>query len=490
MNIGTQSLSEYLQLIASNIWVLLPVFSLLVGALVILIIQLIVKDKKSMLKTIVSLVTLIATAFCIHTVSQGVFFGGLIGINDWVTFVQYLLLAVTALVFLFPKEDPSQKHGEYHFLIITVLLGAFLLVQVRNFILFYLSLELISIASYVLITFNFNKKSFEAGIKYLLFGAVSSALMLYGISLFYGLVGSLDISALSALLLQQEGLGLWLQLAMGLFAIGVLFKLAMVPMHIWAPDIYEAGPTAVVAFISIVPKGAVLLFLLQFIVLSELELALFDWKKAFSLLAIASMLVGNLSALAQTSAKRMMAYSSIAHSGTLLIGIIVGTDFGTQAMCYYLAVYALLNLGAFYFIALFEAQGLTTMERWSGTGRKYPVFGIAILIVMLGLIGLPPTAGFTAKLLIFTSLWDYYEASGASYLLWLFVLGLLNTAIALFYYLRIPYFLFVKPQTSAIEIKYSLKDMLILLVLAFVILLLFFKADLLLNLLNHYNFTL
>ncbi|MEO9801618.1 MAG: NADH-quinone oxidoreductase subunit N [Reichenbachiella sp.] len=485
------SLNEQIQAIIGDFGVLLPEATLIVGSFILIILQLIFKDKAGATKVTFSLflLGLISLAVSYSSVS-GEYFGGLISITPVVGLAKPFFIVVTGFVLLFPKGEDLLKRGEYHFLLLMILLGAMLLIQVNNLLLFYLTLELISITSYILINFNFDRKGFEAGIKYLLFGAMASGLMLYGMSLMYGLAGSLDLIAIGDLISNGQSSGLWLPLALMLFFIGIWFKLALAPMHIWSPDAYEAGPTPVVAYISIVPKVAVLIFFAQFVSTTQLNAIDFDWKMIFSGLAIVSMFVGNLSALNQSNAKRMMAYSSIAHSGMLIIGLIVGDSFGLQAMLFYAIVYAVMNLGAFYLIDLFQKAGFEEIKDLAGLGRKSPWLGVFVVVIMIALAGLPPTGGFTAKLLMFTALWEYYQSEGYQYLIWLFGLGLLNTAISLFFYLKIPYYMFVYPSESEKNIKFSLKDGTIVVVVVFIVLLSFFKADLLLNVLNQFNFAL
>ncbi|WP_420582971.1 NADH-quinone oxidoreductase subunit N [Reichenbachiella sp.] len=484
-------LNQQIQSILGDFGILLPEAVLIVSSFVLIILQLIFKDKNSTIKTTFSLFALGLIAMAVSATSiSGSYFNGLLALTPVVGLAKPFFILITGVILLFPKGENLLKRGEYHFLLLMILLGAMLLIEVNNLLLAYLSLELISITSYILITFSFDRKGFEAGIKYLLFGAMASGLMLYGLSLIYGLTGTLQIDLIGEFISQQPDLGLWLPIAFVLFFVGIWFKLSLVPMHIWAPDAYEAGPTPVVAFISILPKVAVLIFFAQLTLSAHLVALSFDWKMVFAGLAVISMFVGNLSALNQSNAKRMMAYSSIAHSGMLVVGVIVGNAFGVQVMLFYAIVYGFMNLGAFYLIDVFQQQGFTKIQDLSGLGRQAPWMGISAVIIMIALAGLPPTGGFTAKLLMFTALWDYYQTEGNQYLIWLFGLGLLNTAISLFYYLKIPYYLFIHTSEEKKEINFTAKDGTIVAILVFLVLLSFFKADLLLNVLNQFNFAL
>lgn len=485
------TLKEYIQIILGDFGILLPEATLIIGAFILLMLQLIWKDGKRVAKTILSLFILGVVSLTVANSNlPGQYFSGLLSLTPVSGLVKPFFILITAFILFFPKGEDLLKRGEYHFLIYMVLLGTMLLTQVNNLLLFYLSLELISITSYILITFSFNKKGFEAGIKYLLFGAMASGLMLYGISLLYGLTGSLDIIKIGDYVSSGAQSGPWMAMALVLFFIGIWFKLSLAPMHIWSPDVYEAGPTAVVAYISILPKVGVLIFFAQFVITARLDVLAFDWQLIFAGLAVLSMLIGNLSALRQSNGKRMMAYSSIAHSGMLVIGIVLGTPFGIQAMLFYAIVYAFMNLGAFYVIDLFQKEGFSKLKDMAGQGRKKPFLGVSIVVIMIALAGLPPTGGFTAKLLIFTAVWEAYQSEGHQYLIWIFGLGLLNTAVSIFYYLKIPYYLFIHSTNSEKGINFSLKDGTIVAIVVFLVLLSFFKADLLLNVLNQFNFVL
>jgi len=443
--------------------------------MLILVVELIFQNQKWKTKTALHGFILLVTSFLIYTIpSQKTSFDGLL-INDNVSvFIKYLFLLVVGIALLFPKTtNEIRNKGEYHFLLLTILLGAFLVIQSLNLLVFYLSLELISISSYILTTFSFKKKGYEAGIKYLLFGALSSGVMLYGISLLYGLSGSLDVGVIvQSVFSNPTALGM---LSILFLSTGLLFKISLVPMHIWSPDVYEAAPISVITVFSVVPKLAAIIFfyrVAEFIPSNNL-----NWTNYLSIVAIISMFIGNLSALWQNNAKRMMAYSSIAHAGFLLIGVIVSTDFGLQSLMFYAVVYALMNVGIFYFIQIMENNGLKTIQQYAGVGRKIPLLGVVVLVIMISLTGLPPTGGFTAKLLIFTALWDFYNTIQSGTVFWLFILGLINSVIALFYYLKIPYYMIFKTSVEPKDIKVSILDKAFLSIVILIILYLFLQPS-------------
>ncbi|MFY0650451.1 MAG: NADH-quinone oxidoreductase subunit N [Cyclobacteriaceae bacterium] len=482
---GSLGLSEKLHEVLGSISYLLPELCLISGAIFLLILELFAKEKWQ-LKTILSGAFVLLTAISLVSFTEPMLiFDQALQVDG----LSFIFEAVFLFTLLFVLIYPSQKFeirklGEYHFLLFTLVLGAFLMVKSRNLLVFYLALELVSISSYILTSLGFRKKGFEAGIKYLLFGALASGVMLYGISLLYGLSGSLDLAVILAGDLSSD-LAL---LALFLMSVGVLFKLSLVPMHIWTPDVYEAAPTSVVAIFSVIPKLAGLVFLARSISFIENESTQLLFIQVISWLAIASMFLGNLAAIWQKNAKRMMAYSSIAHAGFLVIGAVVNNQFAMQSVVFYAIVYAIMNLGTFYFVACMEKNDLSDISDYKGLGKSIPIIGFSLVVIMISLTGLPPTGGFSAKFLLFTSLWTSYETTQQGFMLWLFIFGLVNTLIALFYYLKIPYISIFKTRDEELNLSLSLKDKTVLLLVSILILAIFFKADLLFDLTNRFNF--
>lgn len=486
MGVTSQLLTEKLNEVFDSVAHLLPELCLVSGALVILLLEITLKRDAWKLKTGLSMVFIaLAIGSLFFVESAGLLFGGAL-ITDGLSFTFQVIFLFTFLIsMIYPSQKwELRKMGEYHFLVFCLVLGAFLMVKSKNLLIFYLALELISISSYILTSIGFNKKGFEAGIKYLLFGALASGVMLYGMSLLYGLSGSLD---LPVILSGQMDSHLHL-LAVFLLIVGLLFKLSLVPMHIWTPDVYEAAPVSVVAVFSVVPKLAALVFLFRTVSFISDDSVQILVIQIISWLAVASMFLGNLAAIWQNNAKRMMAYSSIAHAGFLVIGVIVQSEFGLQTVVFYSVVYALMNLGVFYLIACMEKNELYEISDYKGIGKAIPVVGISLVVLMISLTGLPPTGGFSAKFLLFSSLWSAYETSQHSFLLWLFIFGLVNTVIALFYYLKIPYISIFKAKIEQSVLNITLRNKIVLALISFLILALFFKADLLFDLTNKYSF--
>lgn len=417
-------------------------------------------------------------------------FNGMVRSDQFSSFFKLLFDIAAVLTVIMTLRDRRQKYfSEYYVLLIAIVLGAHILVMSTNFIMVFLALETISICSYVLAGFAFDKKGAEASLKYFLFGAVASAIMVYGLSILYGVSGTLDFSSdnfINQLTSNNTSLVL---IASLMVSAGFLYKLAAAPMHPWSPDIYEASPMPIVAFFSVVPKLAGLGVLTKF--LGTLNLAgNSDWQIIISVVAILSITIGNFSALKQKNAKRMMAYSSIAQSGFLLVGLVAFLPESIHFMLFYATVYTLSNFLIFVLLQYFESNSIHTIAEFGGSGKKFIWPSVFILVGLISLTGLPPTAGFTAKLFIFSSLWEAFSQSGKSILLWLLIFGLLNTVVSLFYYLRIPYYAFIKPsETSSTQNNSTFENYLALL-LVVVILILFFLPGMLMGWINKINFVL
>ncbi|MCY7359001.1 MAG: NADH-quinone oxidoreductase subunit N, partial [Rudanella sp.] len=307
------------------------------------------------------------------------------------------------------------------------------------------SLELVSVSSYLLTALSGSRRASEGGIKYLLFGAISSAVMLYGMSFLYGLTGTMDITSTAFGVELAKNSPFVVTAVTMLTLAGFLFKLSLVPFHVWTPDAYDAAPLPIAALFSVAPKAAALLALMR--LLTALPGGQFvDSQTPLAVIALASITLGNLSALWQTDAKRLLAYSTIAHAGFLLVGVVALNESGFEAALFYIATYLPINLAAFFLIDLLSKHngGSLTIANFAGLGTKHPLLAVSLTVVMLALVGLPPTVGFTAKLLIFSSLFNAYETTGNGWLLALFGIGLLNAVVSLAYYLKIPFLLFFR----------------------------------------------
>jgi NADH-quinone oxidoreductase subunit N len=415
----------------------------------------------------------------------------MIRVDDYSGYLRMVcdLGALLTLLMLAINRGLTRFPSEYIALILTILLGAHVLLMSTNFVAITLGLELISLSSYVLVGLGQDSRSAEGSFKYFVFGSVLTATMLYGMSILYGVTGTLDFSS-------PEFAGAPKSPSI-LFALGgvltlaaFLFKAAAVPMHVWAPDVYEVSPMPVVALFSVVPKLAGLGVLIQFVRVMDLfGASRFDWQLMMVVVATLSILVGNFSALRQQSPRRMMAYSSIAQTGFMLVGLAAFTTAGIKLTLFYAAVYTVSNYLVFFSLEAFEGNGFTKMTDFQGSARKAMVLHLLLLVGLISLTGLPPVAGFTGKLLIFSGLWDAYEASGKQSLLWLLVFGLINTVVSLFFYLKIPFYSFLKSGAEGVlKIPALLKVVGFL--LAALLLVWFFRPDLLMSWINKINFVL
>lgn len=422
-------------------------------------------------------------------------FGGLLILDGWSVLMQLLLVVGGLFMLIIASRSTSTfraftKESELLIVTLGLILGAGLMTMAVNLVVIYIAIELVSITSYMLTAMVDGKGRSEASMKYILFGAVSSAIMLYGMSWLYGFTGTLDITSPVFYEGLRAAASLPLNIALIMTLAGFVFKLGAFPFHLWAPDVYQAAPTPIVAVFSTLPKIAILTVLFRFV--QALPEAVVDWQLWLSIVAIGSMIVGNFSALWQKDAKRMLAYSSIAHAGFLLVGLIAYSSAGTTATLWYAVIYLLMNFGAFLLISVFEKRtGTADIHAWKGLGPQMPMLSVLMILVMISLTGLPPTAGFNAKLFIFSSSWEAYKLSGLELHFWVFVIGLVNTVVALFYYLRIPYFLFFKSQSADLEAEKEKKfDLVWCTFLVIPLLLLFFQPNWLLDFLNTINFVL
>jgi len=389
------------------------------------------------------------------------------------------------------RSREKAYRSEYTALLLFILLGAHLLVMSANLLMIYLSIEIMSIGAYVLTAYSFEKRNFEAAIKYLLFGGVASAVMIYGLSLIYTFTGSLEFTSPQFIDALMEVDSFALTVAGVMVLAGMLFKISAVPMHIWAPDVYEAAPTSSVAFFSIVPKLAGLAILVKWILVINLfGLGGVPWPKILGAIALLTLTVGNFSALWQSNVKRLLAYSSIAHSGFLLLAIVAFSETGLQSLLFYAMIYVLMNMAAFLLINYYENRyGARSIDDYKGISKKSPMLTILMVVVMIALTGLPPTAGFTAKLFVFSALWESYSNTGQTWLVIVFAFGLLNAVVSLFYYLKIPYFMIFKESKESDKIQeVPVLENFLGIIMVLGLLVFFFKPDWLMIIINNLNF--
>ncbi|MBD1135384.1 NADH-quinone oxidoreductase subunit NuoN [Pelagibacterales bacterium SAG-MED47] len=318
---------------------------------------------------------------------------------------------------------------EYPILILSSVLGMMIMISSNDLIVFYMGLELQSLALYVLATFNRDQlKSSEAGLKYFVLSALSSGLLLYGCSLIYGFTGSTNFNLIANQLNDSEYA---LTFGIVFILVGLAFKISAVPFHMWAPDVYEGSPTSVTLFFTMVPKIAALTIFIRFLYVPFLSL-IEQWQMIIIFLSIASMLFGAIAAIGQTNIKRLIAYSSISHVGYALAGLATGTNDGIQTSVIYITIYIIMNLGLFSCLLMMKRNNeyYESIEDLSGLSKNHPLLSLSLLVILFSLAGIPPLAGFFAKFYIFKSV---LEQS----MYFLAIVGLLSTVVAAFYYLRI-----------------------------------------------------
>ncbi|MGO9015327.1 MAG: NADH-quinone oxidoreductase subunit N [Dissulfurispiraceae bacterium] len=404
------------------------------AAMLLLILELVFKDKG-----VLALIGIIAAAatFYVLPASYGETFGGMFISDSYSMYFKVIFLinlVLTVLISLKYIQREKAEYGEYYSLLLFATAGMMIMASARDFIVLYLGLELMALSTYILAGIKRHDiKSNEAALKYFLLGAFSSAVLLYGISLLYGLTATTDLYKIAELLKQTE-ISTTLLLSMLLIAVSFCFKIAAVPFHMWAPDVYEGAPTSITAFMSVGPKAA------GFAVIGRVFYVTFqnvqpDWTAVLIGIAILTMAVGNILALVQTNIKRMLAYSSIAHAGYMLLGIITGTLAGRQAMMTYMLIYAFMNMGAFAVVIMLDKG--EEIKDYDGLAKSRPLIAALMLVFMFSLTGIPPTAGFVGKFNIFMA------AINAGYT-WLVVIAVIFSVISAYYYLRVVMNMYMK----------------------------------------------
>ena len=378
----------------------------------------------------------------------GTQFNDMFKVDNFSLFFNIIFLVSTILVTLISMsylDRGDRKQGPYYLLILLATLGMMLMAAGNELIIVFLGLELMSLSLYVLAGyFRESPASSEAGMKYLLLGAFASAFFLYGIALIYGGAGTTSVPAIAEAITTENKSPLLLA-GMFLLVVGFGFKVAIVPFHQWAPDVYEGAPTTIAAFISAGPKAAGFAAFLR-IFMEALPNLQGEWSGVLILLAMLTMTVGNVIAIAQTNIKRMLAYSSIAHAGYVLIGLAAANNDGISSAMLYLLVYCVMNIGAFGAVILAKtADGESLMiSDYAGLGTRKPLLAIFMSVMLLSLAGFPPTAGFVGKFYIFKA------AVGAGHI-WLVTIGAVNTAISAFYYLRVVVTMYMREPEEELE---------------------------------------
>jgi NADH-quinone oxidoreductase subunit N len=379
-------------------------------------------------------------------------FGGMIVVDGFATFFRALVIVVGILTVLASYRFLSRQDAEtsaYHALLLFSIAGQSMMAAAGNLILVFIALEISSISSYVLTGYlREDPRSSEAALKYFLLGSFATAFFLYGVALIYGSTGSIDLLAVRAAVTGQAGPSatpLFLGLAAALLFVGLGFKVSAAPFQVWAPDVYQGAPTPVSAFLSTGPKAAAFAVFLR-IFMTAFGPGGAGWAPLLWFSALASMTIGNFAALRQANVKRMLAYSSIAHAGYVLVALTARSAVGASAAMFYLGAYAFMNIGAFAVVGHLSGKGerYQDIEDFGGLGQKQPLTAALFTVFLLSLIGVPLTGGFFGKFYIF-------KAALESHLVWLTVLGLLNSAVAAYYYLRVLVTMYFREPSPAVE---------------------------------------
>jgi NADH-quinone oxidoreductase subunit N len=366
---------------------------------------------------------------------------------NWIFLLAALIVSVVSYKYL---DIEGEHHGEYYALILLAQCGMFFLATGTDLITLFVGLELMALCFYVMVGFlRSERRSNEAAMKYLLLGAFSSGFLAYGFSVMYGISGSTKLRDIGAAIASRDPWDPMVVLAVVTTAVGLLFKISAVPFHMWAPDAYEGAPTTVTAYLSVASKAASFAFLLR-IFLGPLASARAAWEPLLIVVAIATMTIGNLAAITQTNIKRLLAYSSISHAGYMLLGLIAGNATGIKGISVYVLVYTFMNLGAFLVVVALRRKGIIgeDVDDLSGLIHKSPGYAILMLVFLLSLAGIPPTAGFLGKYYIFLALIET-----GHYLL--AVVATLYVAVAIYYYFRLVRSMFVGEATEKAPVSSS-----------------------------------
>jgi NADH-quinone oxidoreductase subunit N len=439
---------------------ILPELLLLVTACAVLLIDTFLKKDKTALVAVSVTGLLASGVISLALVGQDrVAFSGMLALNSWAVFFNVLFAFAGALTVLMSSDylEAHKRHmGEYYVLLVFAVIGIDLMAASRDLISFYVSLELMAISSYILAGFfRYRSKSTEASIKYFLSGVFASAIMLYGISLIYGLTGATNFAAI-ATRVGDGKLTSGLILAVLLVAIGLAFKVSAVPFHFWTPDAYQGAPTPIAGFFSVGPKAAAFSVIVAAFVVAFPQSAR-EWGVFFIVLSVITMVIGNLFGLVQTNIKRMLAYSSIAHAGYLLAAVgaigFSGNLYPGVTLFIYLAAYTFMNLGAFGVLTYLKGQLPDkfdySLKQFAGLGRRSPWACSLLSLFLLSLTGIPGTAGFIGKFYVFGSVVN-------AHLTWLAVLGVILSAVSAYYYLRVIIYMFFKEPEEELEIRHSI----------------------------------
>ncbi len=441
----------------------LPELILTVTVLVTIIADLFYSDKEASRTALWVLGGLVLTQAAIYLQDSAIIttlFMENLAFDPFSTFFKTLIIFSTILVIFISQrssELDGYRTGEYYALMAIMVFGMFLMVSAIDLIMVYLAIEIVSITSFILAGYlRGDLRSNEASLKYVIYGAFSSGIMLFGLSIVFGLAGSTKFFAIQEAMWNLEGSANFAFTIAAIFILaGFGYKISAVPFHFWTPDVYEGSPTSITAYLSVAPKAAGFAVSIRFFnqvfgdggSFLDPSLTTFTeipWPELLAVLAVVTMTLGNLVAIQQNNIKRMLAYSSIAHAGYMLMALPTLSSQGVYAVMIYLVMYLFMNLGAFFVVIYVKSQGGgESFEDYSGLGWKMPIVGIVMTIFMLSLTGIPPTAGFIGKFYLFAAV-----INAGPQLYWLAIIGGINSVISLYYYMRVVKVMFLEGETS------------------------------------------
>jgi NADH-quinone oxidoreductase subunit N len=417
---------------------LIPQLALLTGGMLIMLLEPFTAPQQ---KSRLGQIAIVSTAVAAYGLklqwnhSPRALFHGMFLVDGYSYFFQWLFLVITGITVLISmrfNERESINRGEYYALMLFACSGMSFMAASGDLILTFIGIEILSIATYILAGFKRNDvRSNESSLKYFLLGSFATAFLLYGIALIYGGTGSTNYASIRELAALKDGVQITTLIGMGMLLVGFGFKVALVPFHVWVPDVYEGAPSPVTAFMTVGPKAAGFAALVRVLVQALPNLQ-HDWSAILWAIAILTMTLGNVVAVLQTNVKRMLAYSAIAHAGYILVGIVANTRTGFGAVLFYLVIYTVMNLGAFSIVLSLSHKGddRVNLDDYSGLGRKAPFAAAALSLFLISLAGFPLTGGFVGKFYLFTA------AIQKGYL-GLAIIGVLNSVLSVYYYFRL-----------------------------------------------------
>jgi NADH-quinone oxidoreductase subunit N len=438
--------------ITHDLLVVAPELILAIGSMLALMVGASWGDGSTRVVSILMGILMFLAGCVVVTAEPATAFHGSFAVDGFSRFAKLLILGSAALCILMAYNFfaiEKQKRFELPVLIGLSTLGMLVMVSATSFLSLYLGLELQSLALYVLAAFNRDSvKSTEAGLKYFVLGALSSGMMLYGISLIYGFTGTIEFSAIAGIV-DASGVSIGLIFGLVFLIAGLAFKISAVPFHMWAPDVYEGAPTPITAFFTTAAKVAALALMIRAI-LMPFPGAFHQWQQIIVVVSVLSMWLGSIAAIGQTNIKRLMAYSSIGHMGYALLGLAAGSQLGVQSMLGYLAFYAITNIGTFVCIQAMRRDGIAveTISDLAGLARTRPGYAFAFSALMLSLAGLPPLAGIVAKIYVFLAAMHAGLTIPA-------VLGVLASCVGAYYYLRIAKIIYFDEPARVLDKGYG-----------------------------------